>query len=200
MALLHPEPSGRRPDGGNFLRELAEHTAALDAWSLLDDPLRWLHAYIVHEVEDDPTPLPRLERRREWRRAALTDPAARSYLQSRGLDRATVRRFGLYFNARRNAIGFPVREGGRLVNVRWRYLAPAANSPKILGLRGRGSHLYPDVPPGRAILLACEGEFDALLLRQHGFPAVTSTAGTSWSPDWNRHVRGRQDSNLRPAD
>ena len=44
----------------------------------------------------------------------------------------------------------------------------------------------------RCPLLVCEGEFDALLLRQHGFPAVTSTAGTSWSPEWNRHVRGRQ--------
>jgi hypothetical protein len=65
----------------------------------------------------------------------------------------------------------------------------------MMGLGGKGrSHLYPLSVLGAdpATLVLCEGELDALLLNQHGIRAVTSTAGTTWKPDWDRHVVRRR--------
>jgi hypothetical protein len=79
------------------------------------------------------------------------------------------------------------------VNVRRRFLDPDAD-PKIVGIRRRGSQLYPLsslVDDPRRVVL-CEGELDALLLNQLEIPALTSTAGTSWKPEWNRYVIGRR--------
>jgi hypothetical protein len=41
--------------------------------------------------------------------------------------------------------------------------------------------------------MLCEGEWDTLLARQHGFPALTSTAGIDgWDDTWNERFRGRE--------
>jgi hypothetical protein len=42
------------------------------------------------------------------------------------------------------------------------------------------------------LIIVCEGEFDALLLNQHGLAALTSTAGTNWRPEWNHWLQGRR--------
>jgi len=64
---------------------------------------------------------------------------------------------------------------------------PASNSgPKYLFDRGASAMLYnihalTDSPT----VIICEGEFDALCLEAHGFPAVTSTAGAAtFKPEW----------------
>lgn len=62
---------------------------------------------------------------------------------------------------------------------------------KCVALPGSASSLDVKRPPGRALIVA-EGELDAVLLRQHGLPTVTSTASTSWNPEWNVHVVGRR--------
>jgi hypothetical protein len=85
---------------------------------------------------------------------------------------------------------------GKLVTVRKRFWPDAPKSSsgkpaKMASLRGHPAALYPTVPPGRR-LIVCEGELDALRLRQACLPAVTSTAGTSWSEDWTDAVRGRR--------
>lgn len=90
----------------------------------------------------------------------------------------------------------PVFRGGRLVMVRRRFWpdTPASSNGKpikMVGPRNTPAELYPEVPPGRT-LIVCEGEFDALLLRQKGLPAVTSTASTSWKPEWDVHTRDRR--------
>jgi hypothetical protein len=82
-------------------------------------------------------------------------------------------------------------ERRELVNVKRRFLDPAAH-PKSMGL-ARPAALYPVhvFARGPRVIVVCEGEIDALLLNQHGIPAVTSTAGTRWNPAWNVHVVGR---------
>jgi hypothetical protein len=129
--------------------------------------------------------------------------AARLYLaDERGIGGETVRTYRLGYgsrNGRPDAFMLPVYDqGGELVALKERYYPnlwkPRGKSPsKTRNSRGE-AHLYPlaalaDDP--KAIVL-CEGEFDCLLLNQSGIPAVTSTAGTNWKPEWNRHVIGRQ--------
>jgi hypothetical protein len=116
-------------------------------------------------------------------------------IQERGLRRVVVRAFGLGDDGH-GAVTIPIRdEEGRLHNIKRRYIR-RSGSDKARGL-ARPALLYPlrvlESAP-RAVVL-CEGELDALLLVQHGIPAVTSTAGTNgWElyPEWNRYFVGRR--------
>lgn len=112
------------------------------------------------------------------------------WLRGRGLSDATLARFEFGYDAETGAITIPVRDGaGELMNLRRRYLAPDAD-PKMTGLPRRRAALYPlsvlrDDP---SAFVVCEGELDAALLNQYGIAAVTSTAGTTWKPEWARYV------------
>jgi hypothetical protein len=117
------------------------------------------------------------------------DRALRYVTRQRGLTRRTIRDYLLGFDGR--AIVIPVLDRrGRVLNVRRRLLSPSIDGPKITGLRGRAARLYPGGEHRRTLLLG-EGELDVLLARQHGLPAMTSTAGTSWSSSWDRHIARR---------
>lgn len=111
-----------------------------------------------------------------WQSALLADPVALRYLiEERRLASGTITDYELGYDRDQDAITFPVRaEGGDLVNLKRRYLDPAAN-PKTRAL-ARPASYYPDVPPSRAVLLVA-GEIDALTGRQMGLPAVTTTCG-----------------------
>lgn len=114
------------------------------------------------------------------------------YLKTvRGFTDATIQEAELGCDESR--ITIPVRnEDGKLVNVR-RYLPDSAklNLPKMVKhRRGDGTPtLYPwkvldTLEPGDE-LIVCEGEWDCLLLNQHGFKAVTNTGSAMvWHDDW----------------
>ena len=175
------------PEGLDYLSALAGIVDA-QPWQILEDPLRWLEVLDSSRPSPlDPAPLPSLARIEGWTQALMTDRRALRYVtRQRGLTRKTIRRYRLGFDSQ--AIVIPVIDRyQRVVNVRRRFLSPQADGPKITGLRGRAARLYPGNERRRTLLLG-EGEFDALLARQHGLPAVTSTAGTSWSPSWDRHI------------
>lgn len=179
------------PDGPEYLRALADVVGAKPS-QLLDNPLPWLASLTDGgHPSRKPAPLPSLAQIRYWTQVLLADRRALRYVtQQRGLTKKAIREYRLGFDGQ--AIVIPVFDGRqRVVNIRRRFLSPQADGPKITGLRGRTAQLYPNVKRGHALLL-CEGEFDALLARQHGLPAVTSTAGTSWSSSWNRHVARRR--------
>jgi hypothetical protein len=120
-------------------------------------------------------------------RLMATDEPLGYLCQKRGLRASTLGRYRLGWDG--EAFTLPVfGPGGKLVNLRRRRLAPLA---KPIGLRGRGSQLYPDVPAGRGVLLLA-GEFDALLARQKGLPfAVTTTCGTQLPEHLIRALAGR---------
>lgn len=123
-----------------------------------------------------------------WQRRLATDVVAMHYLRERrGLTHSTVRTYSIGYDGERYTL--PVFRDGCIVNLR-RYSPDAAR--KMLGLAGRtAKNLYPSMPLGDWVLL-CEGEWDALLARQHRLPAVTSTAGVGgWDDRWNDLLRGR---------
>jgi hypothetical protein len=179
------------PQGPEYLRALADFVDAQPS-RILDDPPRWLKSLGNGRPSSlSPAPLPSLEQIKGWTQALMADGRALRYVtRQRGLTRRTIRDYLLGFDGR--AIVIPILDHrGRVLNIRRRYLSPPIDGPKITGLRGHAARLYPGGERRRTLLL-CEGEFDVLLARQHGLPALTSTAGTSWSSSWNRHVdRGR---------
>gem|GEM_PF-4445777 len=114
-------------------------------------------------------------------------------LGARGLSLKTIRKYGLGWDG--EAFTLPITDvrTGELVNLRLRkWPDPWPDGSRYRGLRGRGSGLYPNVPSSGPLLL-CAGEFDALVCRRHGLPAVTSTSGsgTRWRAEWNDLVAGR---------
>jgi hypothetical protein len=178
-------------DGSEYLAALADIVDA-EPWQLLEDPLPWLKGLDSGGPSPlDPAPLPTHARIEGLTRALTADKRALNYVtRQRGLTRQTIYQHRLGFDGQ--AIVIPVIDRrNRVVNVRRRFFSPQADGPKITGLRGCAAQLYPPVESSRALLL-CEGEFDALLARQHGLPAVTSTAGTSWSPSWDRYLPRRR--------
>lgn len=123
-----------------------------------------------------------------WHEAALRNPdLMRWFHEKRGFTDETVAWWQLGWDGQRVTI--PVRDGsGDLVNVR-RYLRDATGEQgKMLSLMsGSGPDTTTRLFPGEALpsdVLLVEGEWDAMLARQHGFAnafTVTSGAGV-WNP------------------
>lgn len=114
----------------------------------------------------------------------------------RGLTVDTILDYELGYDVTGDAITLPVRDADNtLLGIKRRLLDPpsprdkARNSPKLAALYPLA--VFEEDPP--AVVL-CEGEFDALLLNQHGVPAVTPTTGTQgWDkhPEWAQWFVGR---------
>ena len=115
-------------------------------------------------------------------------------MEDRGLARATLDRFKVGYDHQRDRYTFPVYdETDTLVNIR-RYDATA--NAKMINAAGHGSpaRLYPlsNLKNGAAEVWVCEGEMDALLNTQNGFPTVTGTHGAAtWLPEWSKHFHER---------
>lgn len=172
--------STKCPGGRECLRGIAEAVGA-EPWQILDDAPRWLDGLATGPPRGAGlrAPLPTPAQVLEWHRALVAHADGMAYLcAERGLRLRTVQRHRLGYDGQ--ALVLPVYEHGKLVNVRRRFW-PEPRDPKIVGLAGRGSQLYPSpVTPGSTVVL-CEGEFDALLARQEGMPArvITTTTGAS---------------------
>ena len=122
-----------------------------------------------------------------WHEAGLRNTdLQRWFLEKRGFTPETIASFQLGWDGERVTI--PIRDGdGKLVNVR-RYLRDSkGEAGKMIGFAGNNEmRLFPLPLPQDEILLV-EGEWDAILARQHGFPAITVTSGagnfnTAWPP------------------
>ncbi len=143
---------------------------------------------------EPPQPLPNDGMIRGWHERLKYSEPERQYLHARGINNETISYHSIGWNGRSYTL--PVFDH-RGVVVNLRTYDPNAK-PKMRGLKGRGSQLYPvDVlappdldpkaAPWKADVVLCEGEWDALLLNQHGIPAVTGTAGAGtfkdeWAP------------------
>jgi len=110
----------------------------------------------------------------------------------RGLSRATIDDYQIGWHDFRKRYVIPVYDdAGALVSLRYYLPDPPQGQPKMLGHKGCPVTLFPTLPPSGPVLF-CEGEWDALLLRQHGFPAVTTTGGKGASLEpWSSGVAGR---------
>lgn len=86
----------------------------------------------------------------------------------------------------------PIYEGGQVVNLKHCQLGHKLWSLGKHVCPSAGVHLYPDVPEDSWLLLV-EGEWDALMGRQHGLPTLTSTAGAqTWPPSAVAACQGRR--------
>lgn len=120
-------------------------------------------------------------------------PKLLGYLtEERGLTLATIDAFQVGYDEQRHRYVLPVRDAdGRLVNFR-RY--DNQSSPKMKNAFGHGTppRLYPEENLAFDRVVVCEGEWDALLTTQHGFPAVTGTHGAgTWRKEWSKQLEGK---------
>jgi 5S rRNA maturation endonuclease (ribonuclease M5) len=123
---------------------------------------------------------------------------ARAYLtEARGLRLHTLRAHvvGLRHLHGQWWICFPVVKGGRVERVKRVAFDPAAGAwageGKKIRTDGGGSGLYwtADLQSASGPLLVCEGELDAMHARQHGYAAVTGTAGAgTFRAEWAREI------------
>ncbi len=112
----------------------------------------------------------------------MLTPEHRKYLNSRGINDESIAAYGLDSNGR--SIVIPV--GGTA-----RIYTPNGN-PKIRWIEplDDAAPPYPNWECFGDAELIVEGEFDCILARQHGFHAVTGTAGAgTFSSDWADAIR-----------
>lgn len=120
----------------------------------------------------------------------------KKFQRRRGLSVQTLKEFEIGYDEATRAFTIPVRDrDGVLLNIRRWQPDPTEGRRKIWSVRGHGEPvLYPisvfEDDPSEIVL--CEGEWDALLLHQNGFAAVTRTGtADTWRPSWNSWFRGR---------
>jgi len=129
---------------------------------------------------------------KKWHMRLMKSSMALGNFQTkRGLNAETLQEHLIGYDGDRYTI--PVYdENGALVNVR-RYKLGVTNN-KMWNIPGAGdATLYlPDVLAEGDIVL-CEGELDALIARQYGFPACSTTAGAgTWPDQWTPRFKGKR--------
>lgn len=112
---------------------------------------------------------------------------------NRGINKKTIEQFQLGFDNKRVTI--PIwNEYGHLINIR-RYDYTKTHDVKMFPYAaGYGSiALFPFDQIWNQDIILCEGEWDALVLIQNGFNAITQTGGVgAWKDEWNELFKGRR--------
>lgn len=101
------------------------------------------------------------------------------YLYRRGFAHATLQRYKLGHNG--DWFIIPIWHGARLLGVKYRAdprYVDLDSQPKYRNAPGFKNAVFRP-QPGAGPTIICEGEFDALLLAQYGYDAVTATGGAS---------------------
>lgn len=106
----------------------------------------------------------------------------REWLLGRGLEAATIQSASLGWDAARRSIVMPYfNPDGTVRSYRWRNMN---REPKYESQKGGRVHLYNVVATREPRVWICEGEFDALLLCQLGYPAVGVAGTQNFKPEW----------------
>jgi DNA primase len=113
-------------------------------------------------------------------------PSALEYLTDRGLSEDTILEAQLGLGIAgpyRGWLAIPYMDGqGRWRTTRYRSLPPKEKEYRTL--KGARRHLYNVQAVDEPVLGICEGEFDALILRQLGLPAVALPGVNTWQREW----------------
>lgn len=132
-----------------------------------------------------------------WASALRSNEAALDELKSaRGLYDSTIAHYEIGWDGSRRCYTIPVRGAdGEVLNLRRYQLRPPQGRRKMWGVEGMNvPRLYPLSILSEAAdeIIICEGELDALITNQYGFPAITRTgsAGT-WRSEWNAHFKDK---------
>lgn len=139
--------------------------------------------------------LPSVRTRREFVKALLEDDEKlRSFRERRGLTEETIRKWRIGYIYTRNAYCYPAEKDGKVYAIRlyrpdsldrkysW-YNSEGDRDPELMGIEELA-----DEP----VVIITEGEFDMMLARQDGLPALTHTAGAGrWDPAWSEWFRDK---------
>ena len=175
----------------------------IEVWQLLNDPTRYLKADAPYGARRIRREEPSEAKVAGWHAALLADgPRLKLLGRERGLTLKTVADFKIGWDGGRKGYTLPIRNAsGELVNVSCRapkgrsLCLPSGERLKMrrlqgVGVKDGGLPLYPSpLPPTGGLL--CEGEWDALIARQHGLPAFTGLIGKQWNGAWDEYAKGR---------
>ncbi len=173
LQSLHPDPSSPQPNGQANVRDIKSAPSSAKRPSAR---------------------LPTEEELKEYTRQLLGSKLVLDdFREKRGLTKTTIEKFQLGYHNRRYTI--PIRNAdGELVNVRRYDLHSKEASKKMLPwATGWGSAaLYLMDALEQDTVVICEGEMDAIILRQYGFNAMTHTSGAAtWLPAWSHHFEDK---------
>lgn len=134
---------------------------------------------------------------RAWEAAlAASSSRLKELCDRRGLETETLVEHEVGWRDHDQAYTIPIRDSeGELIGVRFYQLDPPPDRRKIWGVTGFNSpQLYPiDALLEPDPIIICEGEWDAMMLWQYGFNAITRTAAADvWKTEWNRLFSGRE--------
>jgi hypothetical protein len=133
-----------------------------------------------------------------WMQSLISSPAELEELMAaRSLEPEILTAYEIGWDRDRKAYTIPVRgEEEEIWNLRRYQLNPPNGRRKIWSVKNMGTpRLYPmsvltEDDPDEIII--CEGEWDALLTIQQGFPAVTRTASAgTWDASWGPYFKGK---------
>lgn len=127
------------------------------------------------------------------------DGGLKRHLRSRGFSTTQIMATGLVSDDQesgkiqdffRDAITIPYRTSGNVTMIRGRAFGPVADdAAKYKTPYGYKSLLFnSDITWGADEIIVCEGEFDAILLNQMGFPAVAVPGAQTWQERWDGYV------------
>lgn len=118
--------------------------------------------------------------------------ARRQYWIDRGLEKDTISRFRLGWDGRRYTIPAIYRNVCYGVKRRQSDIDDGIPAKYVMAKGSRVGLFNADVltrVDEGLPLFVVEGEIEAMLIDQHGFPAVSSTGGAgTWKPHWNRYL------------
>lgn len=194
--------------GSGSLRELvarleAEEAAMADAEPVTFDPFEGWDKDALAKSSAGPRrrqdrPAPTNEQIEEWHeRLMLDDELVMSFKDRRGIEDVTLDEFEIGWSDEDRAYTVPIRDAdGNLLNIRLYRIDHQQGTTKIWSWGGKGmdaSAIYPErVLKENDRIIIAEGEWDALMLNQYGFPAVTGTTGAKqWQTKWNRKFTGK---------
>jgi DNA primase len=184
---------------GDWLRLLADKIDAEHASEILECPHDYLGDYLTSQYTVSPKDPPSSAARAGHRSRFWTTPAAIDYMIGRGLTEETLEDADIGYDGDTDEITFPIDSPqAEFVNNIRRPLEPPESGRKYKVMAGRtkengGVQLYPQPFPADGPILLVEGLIDALLLRQEGLPAVTSTHGVgTFLEEWLPLFSGRR--------
>lgn len=130
-----------------------------------------------------------------WHRALLRNKSRlRDFRRARGLSLRIIKEYQIGWDEETKSYTIPIRNAdGIPFNVR-HYRLNAESGRKIWSVKGLGTpRLFPErILQKHSSLVICEGELDALIAIQNGFPAVTGTGGASvWNDGWAKMFEGK---------
>jgi hypothetical protein len=130
-----------------------------------------------------------------WCSAILANEVAlEELITTRGLTTKTISEYEIGWDSSRNCYTIPIRSAeGDIVNVRRYQTRPKKGRRKIWGIEGMNSvRLYPVKALNGDEIILCEGELDAIITNQNGFPAITKTGSAlSWNAKWSAEFKDK---------